>query len=309
MLIIVEGCDCVGKSTFVQRLSRAIQAADPRSLIEVRHARPPKQHPLDEYERTLFDYRPGRNKHIICDRWHWGEQVYPAVLGRDTQYDKAVKRHIDMFLASRGALIVHLTDKVSVVEDCVRRRGDNLVRSDQVVDIMGRYAAISSSVPVETVTGTPTDAVIASVIRQAQWRDQLSRPLAGSTTYIGPRHPRTLILGDVRHHAERIDARCPAFGPYPATSGHYLLTHLQTYRSVGLANACDVDDWRVLWQVLGRPQLVTLGVQAHKRLADFPHGSVPHPQFIRRFHNRDGAAYGAIIAASIDGEDNIKWRP
>jgi hypothetical protein len=160
-----------------------------------------------------------------------------------------------------------------------------------------------------TFTGITKQDDVEEAINSARVSEAESRDLSMFTTYVGPRWPKILVLGDVRHHVENVDPRAPAFGPYPATSGHYLLTHMQFMRNVGVANACDIDDWRVMITTLGAPNIVTLGVQAHKKLRDFPHGTAPHPQFIRRFHHRAGEAYGEIITKAMQGEDRLGWRP
>src|ERR687897_2440373 len=84
LLVILEGPDGAGKSTLSRELAASLRAAYPADSISEFHKGPPHHHPLVEYEQPLFHYRPGTGRHIICDRWHVGEAVYPEVLGRAT---------------------------------------------------------------------------------------------------------------------------------------------------------------------------------------------------------------------------------
>src|SRR5690348_14510865 len=110
MLIILEGPDGAGKTTLANEIIRfftglSLHRHEP---IELLHKGPCISHPLDEYELPLINYRPGA-KHIVCDRWHLGEAIYPAILKRNTKWDVAIDRHIELFLRSRGACQIGLT--------------------------------------------------------------------------------------------------------------------------------------------------------------------------------------------------------
>lgn len=312
MLIIVEGCDGAGKTTFVSELKRRIKAQAVSRFTEVHilHKGPPTLHPLDEYETPLFEYAPSRLRNIICDRWHLGEGIYPHVFKRPTQYDRAVRRHVEMFLLSKGAYLVVLQPTIETLRKRVQQRGDDLVHVSQLSRISLEYehATRSSLLPTRVIHGEPTEADYDSVLHNAETAASLAHSLSAFTTYVGPRHPQTLLLGDRRNPPYNQMGGHPAFGPYPSSSGHFLLTHLEKTRYVGIANACDIDDWRVLHSVLGRPKIVTLGALAH-RAVTIPHGAVPHPQYIRRFHHSAGGAYGAAISQASKGDDLSRWRP
>jgi hypothetical protein len=319
LLIIVEGPDGSGKTTFVERLREYGHSifGTPRVL----HARPPKDHPLIEYETPLLNYRPGIGEHIICDRWHWGESIYPQVLGRSTQYDLAVRRHVELFLLKKGAVVAYVKTPWELAAARVVGRGDDIIHPSQVYQLTIEYGGVArrTLLPTVTVPGDRSVTVVTleTVLTAAREAEKQAWPLDSFTTYVGPLVPKVLLLGDVRHEFRRdapkstspVDTRSPAFGPFPATSGHYLLTHLRTVRNVGVANACDVDDWRCLYARLGRPRVAALGQHAHRRIGSTPHGVVPHPQFVRRFHHHYGSEYAAVIERAIEGEDLSKWRP
>jgi len=302
MLIILEGPDCSGKSTLASKLACELEKRFPDNTVTLLHKGPPEVHPLDEYETPLLDYRPQRGHHIICDRWHWGESVYPTVLNRPTLMDDGVRLHIEMFLRSRGAIIVHVSANDRVLDQCISRRGDDLIEAGKGHQLNELYeiVAMSSLLPIVNVDGRHViDDTIQAIIHRAGIESTAAVKLNPFTTYIGPPSPRMLLIGDVRHHvdpdASASDPR-PTFMPYQSTSGHFLTNALARHadirelRSMGIVNACDVDDIDLLRHMLDRPTSVALGRKAFKAAhwADWP---VSHPQFIRRFKHSTGSTY------------------
>lgn len=299
ILVILEGPDCAGKTTLADRLQAEIERTTRDKVLRLSSG-PPALHPLDEYVVPLLGYRPAIGTHIICDRLHWGEAVYPLVLRRPSSLDGGVFSYIEAFLASRGAYVVHLTQPVEELERRMRERGDDLIRPDQLAVIVDEYNKVNreSALPFTCRRGGVDDLGVRAIIANAQRLEDLYAPLNEFVTYVGPRYPDRLMLGDVRGPAfqtdDPIDKLRPAFMPYRSMSGAYLWKAMTRFpeppvSAVGVANACDVDDPLRLWSVLSptvgsRPSVVTLGKNASrcwKGLAD----EVPHPQWVRRFHH------------------------
>ncbi len=330
-IVIVEGPDLAGKTTLIGELQKFHLQAESHTT-QVYHAKPPVHHPLDEYVIPLLNHdsdEPGDL--VLCDRWHIGETVYPRVLRRLTQMDDAVRRYVDLFLRSRGVVTLVLDEPNEVLHWNYARRGDDVHRWTVIEQIADGYRAEVGTYASPHGFVLRTSSAIASVTKildEANFHAARAAPLRRFTTYVGPRSPDVLLLGDKRHYVgknfERIHrSDLPAFMPYPATSGHFLLKHLDTTgrvgaygQKIGIANACDVDDPVELWETLDKPRVVALGALAAHQLKDlrvpFSFGSVPHPQFIRRFHYSAGSLYAGLIhtvAMSDDTRDELSWRP
>lgn len=325
MLVILEGPDCAGKTTLAEKLVAALGERYPDDRVTLLKAGPPTAHPVDEYEGPLLTYRPGERWHVVCDRWHVGERVYPAILGRPSAMTPGTWAHVELFLASRGAFVVHVAASLETLLDRYRVRGDDLVDELQLAGARTAFYEVldgESRLPRVTVTGEPTAAPRGAVVAPdrldlllgyAESHAAAARPLARFVTYVGPPRPALLLLGDVRGGDPRDHGLWPAFGTRPGSSGAYLFEALAAESalrpSYGVANARDVDDPGALWEALHRPAAVALGANAHRRLvADgVPHRTAPHPQYVRRFHHARRAEYAADVLFNATADWGPTW--
>lgn len=324
MLVVAEGPDGAGKTTLLDQLERLLTDDEPSCRVVRLKAGPPKQHPLDEYLRPLVDYRPGGRTHFLLDRWHWGERVYPEVRGRSTQLDDASWHAIEGYMARLGAVVVYVTQYTDAYEDVYRSRGEDLGQLAELPLVGELYRQVQSKT-LQLIQhfnwASPVNGDPRRIVRAARTREAGTADLVGFITYSGPRYPAFLLFGDVRHELRNVELRSPeawrtldpAFVPFPGTSGHFLRGALVDARATplyGLANACDVDDPYRLWIALGKPRVVALGRNAQRRLrtVGVPHGAVPHPQFVRRFHHSKRAEYGRLIGRALTTrEDYAGW--
>lgn len=313
MLIILEGPDGAGKTTLATSLRKLIEEQDPGCLTFQWHRGPPTEHPLDEYLRPLNRYRPGQGRHVVIDRWHWGESIYPKLRDRPSKLDFASNWAIEAYLQRLGALVVLVDQSAEEYRKTYIERGEVHLMDDlPQTQLLFTQVATRSQLPFVTYDRRTTT---------LQWILDIARGIEGNyaplnqlITYCGPRWPMMLLLGDVRHNVEPGDAD-PAFVPMPATSGSHLLKSLHWLsgterRTIGWANACDVDSVHDMWIELGKPRVAALGRKSHSRLTaqSVQHGSVPHPQFARRFHHGKRVEYGqAVYHAASLGEDLSKW--
>lgn len=311
MLILVEGPNASGKTTLVEKLVRHLKRRCPTDKVKVIHRGPPTLHPVYEYVYPLLDYRPERGEHIICDRWHWGELVYPRLLDRPTMMDVGVWRYVEMFLRSRGATVAYPYVEVSILQRRLRTRGDDLVSPALALDESRAFTAARgrSSLPVTILWREPVWEDIDRLLQLGKIHSERASVLNDLVTYVGPPQPSHLLVGDTRNDRDTAPTLGPAFGPLPGTSGHYLLNSLPEDTSRGIMNANDVDSLANAWTVLGKPPVTTLGVNATRRAraCGIACSSVPHPQFVRRFLHRYGREYGQLIKTTR--EDALSWRP
>lgn len=314
MLIILEGPDGAGKTTLANSLRKLIEEMDPGCLTHQWHRGPPTKHPLDEYLRPLNRYRPSTRNHVIIDRWHWGESIYPKLRSRPSKLNFASNWAIEAYLQRLGALVILVDCSTGTYRQTYEERGELHLMDDlpQTQHLFTQTAA-QSQLPF-VISSERQDAPLSMIIDVAAGVAANYRSLNEFTTYCGPRWPLILMFGDVRHNVEEGDVD-PAFVPFSATSGSHLLKSLYwlcrtNRREIGWANACDVDSPTDLWIKLGKPHVVALGRNAQRKLTEqgVPHGVAPHPQFARRFHHDKRIEYGtAVHRAALNGEDLSKW--
>lgn len=321
MLIILEGADCAGKSTTAADIAHRLRVEDPDCEITILHKGPPTLHPLDEYVTPLLTYRPDFAQHIICDRWHWGEMVYPAVMNRKTKMDDAIFDYIELFILSRGGITVLLDRPLRLLQHRIAERGDDYVHIGQLDEIKASFRSLRtrSTTGGFFVVDEPTPDSIIALARGMELRAVKPEKFI---TPVGHWTPEVMFLGDTRncrggelchHRGQRHPALGTAFMPYAATSGHFLFSSLvRAPKYSAFANACDVDDVVSLWNEYSRPEIVALGVTADHYLNQLSirHAAAPHPQLVRRFHHSAMSAYGTLLVELIGTERNeLKWRP
>src|SRR5262249_17605856 len=160
----------------------------------------------DEYVLPLLDYRPDYDEHVICDRWHWGEWVYPRVLGRSSLMDEAVFWYVEAFLRSRGAYVVRPTTALQKIERCLRVPGYHLIKPGQLGGLLAAYRVVGRQSTLRSCTVSPvTDRQLNDVIASARVHEDRARALNEYVTYVGPPSPSYLLLGDVRNRTTGAD--------------------------------------------------------------------------------------------------------
>lgn len=309
MIIIVEGCDGAGKSTFVDQLATQVYKKMPAERVRIEHKGPMTTDAINEYEGPLEDYYPGGSDTVLCDRWHIGEFIYGPMLRGECKVSNAERLHIEKFLAARGAVLVLMAAPTDMLIDRVGARGDELVATTQLREIASAYhrEIYRTAIPTFMIWPDYEESEVHAILHHAIRQETYATRTSQFGTYVGPPSPSYLILGERRGPGrDQYDGR-GAFTPVSATSGRYLLDHLpmDVADTCGIANACE-EDIGSLWEILGQPLIVALGNEAAAMCAqaELPHGIVPHPQFVRRFHHARGAEYGDVIReALIHGKD------
>lgn len=320
MLIIVEGPDCAGKTTLVERLAEQLVKRE-GELLELRHCGPLRKPALEEYELRLDDYVPGTDRNIIYDRFHLGEAIYGPLKRGESQMTREMWLHIELNLASKGALLVLVdTDNETLLERAASRGEDFVSPAEllEVADVYRRHQHRVSPVTQFNCMRSSAQSLPSLLLSMAQVLEDNAWRLGGYRTVVGPplselHQPQVLLVGDERGPNEGFRRHDRAFVPYPSTSGAFLLRTIDPFAWAGttcIANANDQDDIGAVWDSLGNPHVVGLGRKASHTLKVFniPHGVAPHPQYVRRFHASEGEAYhDMIVRAALKKEDLGSW--
>lgn len=305
MLIVIEGMDRTGKSTLAQYLAQEYH-------LESVHFDKPSQHPLAEYLRPV-EAGPRR---AVFDRYHVGERVWPAIFGRQSEYDAAMHLHVDLTLKSRGAVVVRPVRHWRNDAEIYRVLEDEPIGYEQwhEADALFREELAKSRLRVFPwcLCHNTLDSRGAFIL-EAGKRSHQARKLAGITPrWIGSPEPDLVLVGEQVGPGGQGEWTLP-FVPFRGTSGHFLLSELlhltpEQQGRVAIVNALDPsDELEPLPELLEqfavfrtgtiprRPRVVALGKTADKALTaqGVEHSSVPHPQYVRRFLRKNGEGWYA----------------
>lgn len=170
MLIIVEGCDGVGKTTFAELLAELIAKQLPDDEVHMLHYGVPNDHPLVEYILNLAWYHPGQGKHLIIDRLHWGEAIYGPLYRGKSLLGEPGMRTVDLFLRERGGLVVYLNPDEATIRRNLTKRGENYLKKDDVSHVIEEYIIqyLKSTVPTMRIDHMPTQVDAKNVISAVQ---------------------------------------------------------------------------------------------------------------------------------------------
>lgn len=306
MLIVIEGVDRTGKTTLANRLAEEING-------RVIHAGPPTRHPIEEYVTSLDDYTPSVVNSTILDRWHVGEHVWPIIFERETKFQTAAKRHTEMFMRSRGALMIyahrdymHLKDELvannePLHPDDVHRT--QLLFQEAIKNYSDGYLVWNYGKSSHNIEG---------LISAALGRQRLIEPIwqVIGPGWIGNPTPLYLLVGD--ELGPEKEGRNPPndvpFAPYEDTSGHYLMNCLTSWQQAAIVNSLQGRDQKprnlkAVWKAFNCPRVVALGARARSALNKYgvPHVDVPHPQYWRRFRYHEPEEYTRRIEEAAFG--------
>jgi hypothetical protein len=301
-----------------------------RKIVQFHNGRPEeesRQWCLERWTRDIEKMNWHSENLGIADRWHWGEITYAPLKRPHTCKDEygllgvAGWRFIELTLLSRGVTQFVVKQPIETLIDRVSKRGDDFVNIDELTRISELYDfGIANSARVEILT-PDADSVeeiptlCKRILSISKTRHQETENLSQFKEYIGAPRPKALLVGDRRNN--QFDTPVLPFYPINGNSGDYLLSCLPApfWKSVGVVNGTESCGPRLklLWEVLKKPRIVALGRMADKaiRTSGIPIemiNTVPHPQYVRRFHHHDRYEYGlAIQRLSREKAQEDRW--
>lgn len=315
MFIAFEGCDGTGKSSLAGAVAAEIMARDADCSVQEIHCGPLKRPPLDEYVHDVADYEPNSKLHIVADRWHWGEEVYGPIYREQSAMTLGQFRWIELWLASRGANVWHVTQPLQRLQSRLAARGEDFLRPEHVELVRDMFTDVAKASITHAGDVEPegdTSQLVKRIVKKAEYTQGQAAILLDYPSYVGPTLPHTLLVGEKRG-GEPPYVTESAFMPVGGNSGEFLLSSLDPtwWRGVGLVNAVETgENLTRLIEDLAGPQVLALGRAASDVLLDLDidHGGVPHPQYVRRFHNKRKLEYGALVRNNAQsGEMRFSW--
>jgi len=306
-LIILEGADLAGKSTLAADLRREFNG--PTKLF--RQGPPPADVPIrDVYELPWRSYTPNPLKLTVCDRWHLGEMVYGPLLRGESRLTLVERFHLELYLASLGAVLVHVQAPEADLRQRYRTRGDRLVSEEQVLRVAATYRALlgSSALPVLHAT-SPLNKQQVRLLLSTATTLAASAVLHGPAPYLGrvDETPDLLLVADQPGNGD-----APPFPPYEAAGcSRWFMEvayRLGAHRELNVVNANAVPPEQ-LERLATRKRQKTValgraGAAALDRLG-LPHGTVNHPQSWKRSRYHDQAGYQTAIIRAAETQKDL----
>lgn len=126
MAIILEGCDCTGKTTVAEKLSK-------KTGFEIVKGSSFEISQLD----NMFEYMMNLlKKDVIIDRFYFSNLVYGDKYGYPMMKNYEYK---ELAWASRNSLVIYLYAPSITIKQRMIERGDDMISYKDIEDILRRY--------------------------------------------------------------------------------------------------------------------------------------------------------------------------
>lgn len=138
MLFILEGLDATGKTTLARDITAHIKKAHPNDRVIYRHSKAPKPGATwaSEYGRPITEwYRPGCGHHLILDRFHLGELVWPHFFERPMLFDDESFEVVDSLIRRNGGIVVYCFRDHDLIRETMKSRGEEVYSLKQLRDL------------------------------------------------------------------------------------------------------------------------------------------------------------------------------
>jgi thymidylate kinase len=133
MIIVLEGCDCVGKTTFAEMLAEKTGFEIVKgSSFEISEL---GADGMFNYMMELLD-----RKNIIIDRFFYSNLVYGELFSypmmTEEQYDLLVEK------LDKNGLVVYIHAPEGTITHRMANRGDDMIKAENVESILAKYVDV-----------------------------------------------------------------------------------------------------------------------------------------------------------------------
>src|SRR5690606_20603646 len=130
MAIILEGCDCTGKTTFAKKLAE-------KTGFEIVKGSSFEISKLGADGMYQFMVDVLKRKDVIIDRLYLSNLIYGAKYDYPMMTEEQYASLSDM--TNLFSLVVYLYARVSVIQHRMLKRGDDKIEIEDIEDILNRY--------------------------------------------------------------------------------------------------------------------------------------------------------------------------
>jgi thymidylate kinase len=134
-IIIVEGVDGAGKSTFIEMIKNEIPDRYSPTLW---HCGPIQHTAEEEYYLPLLEI--AEDDFMVSDRWHVGEMIYGPLYRSESKVEGEWKDKIEKLLDDLGAIKVIMKPSLEEVKKRLAHRGEDYLQDEHVEEVYNFYA-------------------------------------------------------------------------------------------------------------------------------------------------------------------------
>jgi len=311
MRIVLEGCDCTGKTTFAKVLAEKIKEVyGVREVMLEHEGLPPDLPNLFEYyaiKALTYDF-------CIHDRLHLGERTYGLIYRNNDLLGTVGQHIIDHIIASEGFGVI-CTNPFDEVEKRWKKCLDHeyVKDSEALRCIHAAYDDCADADGDHWLIINPFSKYDRGIVFDELKHLKKNNKLIPFVNGIGPNTAETLVVGEMSNH--------PIYDlPFFSTTGSsaYLINTLMRLKighNYYLTNAYRKDGTpRVMRPIVKElkklKRVLALGQQATKllRQQEIPCFSLPHPQFYHRFKHHEMTNYLQLFQRGMETNDAAQLR-
>lgn len=131
MVIIIEGCDKVGKST----LAKYIEEKYGFRYIKV--SQPKKCGPYKEYSDLLVSIKKGEN--VVFDRFHVGEEVYGPIYRGKSGLTQEQFQGIETSINNHNGILIYCYDRAENIAKRFKENNETFTKEKDIENILNSY--------------------------------------------------------------------------------------------------------------------------------------------------------------------------